>query len=218
MPSQLPLPLAVTPALGRADFIEAPGNAQALAFIDSWPHWPVAFAALHGPSGAGKSHLAHIWSAQSGTAIVSARDLAPETDAASGLVIEDWDGAAPLGSRDRTLFTLMERATPAAPLLLTGLEPPAAWKATLPDLTSRFAALVSFPLWAPDDVLLAALAVKLFDDRQLRVPEAVIARMLTALERTPAAIRTFIAEADARSLAEGRAINLALIREMLSDE
>ena len=57
------------------------------------------------------------------------------------------------------------------PLLLTGQEPPAAWRSSLPDLASRFSALLAFPLWAPDEALLAALARKLFADRQLAVPD-----------------------------------------------
>jgi chromosomal replication initiation ATPase DnaA len=102
-------------------------------------------------------------------------------------------------------------------VLFTGHEPPSAWKTTLPDLASRFSALLAFPLWAPDDELLAAIARKLFNDRQLAVPDAVIARMVTSLERSPAAFRDFVARADERALAEGRAINLALVREMLAE-
>ena len=44
-------------------------------------------------------------------------------------------------------------------------------------LTPLLFALLAFPLWAPDDELLAAIARKLFNDRQLAVPDAVIERM-----------------------------------------
>ena len=88
---------------------------------------------------------------------------------------------------------------------------------TLPDLASRFSALLAFPLWAPDDALLAAIARKLFNDRQLTVPDAVIERMVRSLERSPAAFRDFVARADERALAEGRSINLALVRDMLAE-
>jgi len=87
----------------------------------------------------------------------------------------------------------------------------------LPDLASRFSALLALPLWAPDDALLAGIARKLFTDRQLIVPDAVISRMLLSLERSPAAIRDFVDRADAKALAEARPINLALIRELLSE-
>ena len=58
MPSQLVLPLQTRAALGRADFLVAPGNAQGVAFIDSWPAWPAPAAVLYGPPASGKSHLA----------------------------------------------------------------------------------------------------------------------------------------------------------------
>jgi chromosomal replication initiation ATPase DnaA len=73
-------------------------------------------------------------------------------------------------------------------------------------------------LWAPDVELLAALARKLLDDRQVSVSEAVIARIVHSLERSPNAIRQFIARADARALGEGRPINLALVRDLMAEE
>ena len=195
-------------------------SAPALAFIDSWPDWPVAAAALHGPSGSGKSHLAAIWQALSHAQVVSAKELRGGMALEPGVprIIEDVDSAPVSPARDAALFALLEQAQPSAPVLLTGHEPPSAWKAVLPDLASRFSALLAFPLWAPDDELLAAIARKLFGDRQLAVPDAVIARMVMSLERSPAAMRDFVARADERALAEGRAINLALVREMLAEE
>src|SRR5262249_36528463 len=112
------------------------------------------------------------------------------------------------------LFALMERGTP---LLLTGREPPSSWQAPLPDLASRWRALLAFGLWAPDDALLEALARKLFSARQLAVPDAVIAHMLRALERSPSAIRDFVARADDVALAEKRPVTVALIRDLLAD-
>ncbi len=209
--AQLPLPFALRPKLSRADFIVAPANAEAAAFIDKWPDWPVATAALHGPSGSGKSHLATAWSANAKIASAAALDAAMM----GPLVIEDVDSAAPSLKRDEAIFSLLERATPSTPVLLTGHEPPAAWATAMPDLASRFANLLAFALWSPDDALLAALARKLFADRQLAVPDAVIDRMTRRLERTPAAIRRFVHDADEKALAEKRPITTALIQEMM---
>lgn len=218
MPSQLVLPLPQISAVAREDFIVTPVNAQAVAFINSWPHWPVVAAAVHGPSGSGKSHLAAIWRAVSGAAVISASELASSFPHAAGrpLAIEDVDAIPAAPGRDHALFALLEHASREAPILLTGREPPAAWTSTLPDLASRFSALLSLPLWAPDDALLAGLARKLFSDRQLVVPDAVISRMLHSLERSPGAFRDFVARADAKALAEARPVNLTLLREMLS--
>lgn len=213
--AQLPLPLRSKPSLTRADFIVAPGNEQAVRFIDAFPAWPAAHAALHGPSGSGKSHLVSVWAERSGAAIVEAgalddavlRALVP----GAPLAVEDIEVVGS-ETRDRALFALLNRDSP---LLLTAREPPSAWRARLPDLASRFAALLSFALWSPDDALLAALARKLFADRQLRVPDAVIERMIGALERSPSAIRDFVDKADALALAAQRPVTTGLIRELL---
>lgn len=221
MASQLPLPLESRPALGREDFIVSPANAAAVGFIDSWPGWPAGIAALHGPSGSGKSHLVAVWREKSGAERVACSELCGDEIAALDpnrpLAIEDVDGAPPSAERDEALFALLERIQMGSQILLTGREPPETWPAVLPDLSSRFTATLAFPLWQPDDALLEALARKLFTDRQLEVSDAVIMRMVRSLERSPAAIRDFVAEADARAMAEKRPVGLALIRALLAE-
>ncbi len=196
----------------------APCNAQALAFIESWPHWPVAVAAIFGPAGSGKTHLASIWQAASGAHTVQARKLDQLLGCKGPLVVEDVDAAAPDTDRDTVLFELIEAATLQAPVLLTGKESPSHWPTALPDLASRFAAILSLPLWEPSEELLSGLARKLLEDRQIPVSDAVIARILGGWERTPAAILDFVAKADAKALAENRPLNLALVREILAAE
>jgi chromosomal replication initiation ATPase DnaA len=218
MPKQLVLPLGSHASFSRDDFIIAPANAEAVAFIDSWPHWPVNVAALYGPPGSGKSHLASTWKAD--PQIVDADALGgsalARVDRTRAVVVEGAGSATTNPGRDAAIFSLIENASPAAPVLLTGHEASSAWPATLPDLISRYSALLAFPLWAPDDALLAALARKLFADRQLAVPEAVITRMIHSLERSPAAVRDFVARADAVSLAEKRPITAALIQSLIA--
>lgn len=208
---QLVLPIAPRPRLTRADFIPAPGNERALAFLEAWPNWPAPAAVLYGPAASGKSHLAQIWAARTGAAVMGAAEL---THAPGGaVVVEDIDAAAGR-AHERALFALFEQG---APLLLTGRTAPTAWAAVgLPDLASRYQAALAFDLGAPDDALLARLAAKLFADRQLGVPDAVIRLMIARLDRSPEAIRDFVAAADARALSEKRPINQGLIRELLS--
>ena len=209
--TQLVLPLETRSALGRADFIVAPGNERAVAFLDSYPNWPAPAAALYGPPACGKSHLAAVWAEKAGAKIVEAASL--EADVPDGaLVVENVAAGVP----QAPLFALLERG---APLLLTAQAPPPEWPQnfglSLPDLVSRARALLAFALWAPDDALLMGLAVKLFADRQLQVPESVVAHMIRHLERSPGAIRDFVAQADAVALAAKRPINISLIRDLL---
>jgi len=210
MASQLVLPLETRATLDRADFIVGPGNAAGVAFIDSWPGWSAPAAALYGPPASGKSHLAAVWAKAAGARTIAAASLAEPPAGGEALVVEDIERLA----SEAALFALLERGTP---LLLTAQAPPSAWKAGLPDLASRYRALLSFPLWAPDDPMLAALAAKLFADRQLAVPEAVVSHMIRSLERSPGAIRDFVALADSRAMAEKRPVNLGLIRELLAE-
>ena len=217
MPSQLILPLATQPALGREDFIVGPANREAAAFIDSYPNWSAPAAALYGPSGSGKSHLAAAWAAAAGAAIAEATALddgkLAHLSPGQPIVLENIDSAALGPAQEAAIFALLERG---APVLLTGRELPGTWPARLPDLASRYRALLAFALWAPDEALLSALAHKLFADRQLAVPDTVVAQMIRFLERSPASIRDFVARADAKALAEHRPITVALVREMMT--
>jgi chromosomal replication initiation ATPase DnaA len=210
MSSQLVLPLEPRNAMTRADFIEAQGNARAVAFLDAWPDWPASAAALSGPSASGKTHLARIWAARSGAALADARTL--REPMAGAAVVENCDSA---NSHDHeaALFAMLERG---APLLLTGRAAPAQWPVSLPDLASRFRATVAFGLGQADEALLMALTVKLFADRQVLVPEAVVTRLVQGLERSPAAIRDFIARADQEAMSRQKPINLQLIRELMA--
>lgn len=209
---QLVLPLQTRSAQGRADFIVAPGNQAAVSFIDSFPNWPAPAAVLHGPPASGKSHLAAVWGGKAGAQVIEASAL--ETNIPNGPLVVENVGP---GVAEAPLFALIERG---APLLVTSQTPPAEWprklNLALPDLVSRARALLGFALWAPDDALLMGLAVKLFADRQLAVPENVVAAMIASLERSPGAIRDFVQAADALALAEKRPVNLSLIKDLLA--
>jgi len=205
---QLVLPLQPSPTLRREDFIVGDANREAVAFIDSYPDWPAPAAALHGPPQSGKTHLASAWAARAGGHVVSAAAL-DDAPARGPLAIEDFGRSLP---NEPAIFAALESGRP---VLFTAEHPPSEWQAGLPDLRSRYRALLSFRLYAPDEALLEGLAKKLFADRQLAVPDSVVAHMIKSLERSPAAIRDFVARADDRALSEGRAVSLSLVRDML---
>jgi chromosomal replication initiation ATPase DnaA len=216
--SQLPLPFELRPALSRDAFIVAPSNAAAVRFIDAWPDWPASRGALCGPKGCGKSHLVEVWRAATGAVAVQPADLTREwllsVSGEAAVAIENvGEDEAPTEERDVVLLALFER--PAGSLLFTGVEPPTNWHTATGDIRSRFDALLAIAMEPPDEILLGALARKLFADRQLSVPQAVIRRMLTALERTPAAISAFVEAADKKALAERRPVSERLVLELL---
>jgi len=63
--------------------------------------------------------------------------------------------------------------------------------------------------------LIAALVVKLFHDRQLRVDSAIVDYLLTRTDRSFEAIRVIVARIDEAALREHRNITIPLIRQVL---
>jgi chromosomal replication initiation ATPase DnaA len=69
---------------------------------------------------------------------------------------------------------------------------------------------------APDDPLLAAVLVKHFADRQLRVEPGVIAFLLPRMERSFAAAARLAGELDRLALSRGGPITVPLARQLLA--
>ena len=209
-PQQLTLDLAYRPALGMADFVIAPGNRDAVAWIDRWPDWPSHALAIHGPRGSGKTHLAHVWQARSKAVLL---ERAPAEDPPHAVVLDeprDWPEAA--------LLHLYNRLREAGGYLLIVSEmPPARWPVALPDLASRLASIPAVALAAPDDDLLVAVMAKQFADRGLEVNEDVLRYVASRVERSFAAAADIVARIDRAALAQQRRVTLALARDCLSD-
>lgn len=215
--AQLPLDLGHRPALAREDFLVAPANAAAVAWIDRWPDWPRRVLVLYGPAGSGKSHLVSVWRARSGARLVTDADLAalaPDALAAgaAAVAIEDADRIADAVSLLH-LYNILAAA--GAQVLVTTSEPPARWPGALPDLVSRLAAADTVALGPPDDALIAAVIAKLFADRQLAVEPDVLNYLVARIERSFEAARNAVSRLDAAALASRRGVTIALVREVL---
>jgi chromosomal replication initiation ATPase DnaA len=212
--TQLALPLPVRTALGEADFLVAASNQDAVRWLDRWPDWPGGGLLLHGPAASGKSHLAAIWADRASAARVKASKLTLEQalGLARGMAVDDIEAVAD----PKILFHLINSARArGVTLLLTAREPASRWSSGLADLDSRLRALPSVGLHAPDDALLSGLATKLFADRQITVPDTVIAFMLARLERSCAAIAAAVEHLDRASLAQRRKVTRQLAQDEL---
>lgn len=204
---QFALDLPHVPALGADDFMVSVCNQEAMRLVQSWPDWSSPCALITGPAGAGKTHLVNVWRAQSGAKVLSASEIDEHmvdgigTDA---LAVEDVDRFL---CDERALFHLMNLSRESGfDMLLTARSLPGAWPVHLSDLRSRLRSLPFAEIGAPDDALLRAVLVKLFDDRQLSAPPAVIDYLLHRMERSIAAAADLVARMDRAALAERRRI------------
>jgi chromosomal replication initiation ATPase DnaA len=217
--AQLPLELPHRPALGRADFLVAPCNAAAVAWLDHWPRWPAPALALSGPAGSGKSHLAQVFAARSGARFIAPAALTTAAvpsvlGAARAAIVDDADRAA----AEPLLHLYNILAERGGHLLVAAREPPARWPIALADLRSRLVAAPSVAVAAPDEALVAALLIKLFADRQLHVGEGVVSYLTLQLERSFEAVQRAVAALDAAALAEHRPITVRLAKRVLKIE
>jgi chromosomal replication initiation ATPase DnaA len=221
---QIPLDLGHRTAMGRDDFLIAPSNQDAVAWIDLWPNWPAPALVIYGSAASGKTHLAEVWRARANAPFLNADDVrrhAPEELSARGhhLAIDDADSLIGVVETEKKLFHLYNMMKEEGrSLLLTLSDAPVHRAFTLPDLASRLRAAPAVSIREPDDALLGAVLVKLFNDRQLRVGTDVIAYILPRVERSFEAIRKLVDQADHQAMMEKRPINLPMIRSMLTPD
>lgn len=219
---QLPLDLGCRPALSAADFLVTASHGEAVAWLEPGRWWPGPALVLAGPPGAGKSHLARVWAARVGAALVDPGALTvagvPALTPESGAVVVDGaDAVAGIAAGERALLHLFNvMAEARGRLLLVAATPAAGWGVVLPDLNSRLRAAPTVTLGPPGDDLLAALLVKLLADRQLRPPAEVVAYLVPRMERSCAAAWRLAIELDRAALAAHRPITLPLARMVLA--
>jgi chromosomal replication initiation ATPase DnaA len=216
-PRQLALALEHSESFAREDFLSGACNAAALALIEAWPHWPGNIVVLTGPEGCGKSHIAAIWANIAGARTIAARVLdrltVPSALATGALVIEDL---VPQDFDERALFHLLNLAREEdAFVLMSARTAPAGWTFAIPDLASRVKAIPQVALSAPDDVLLRAVLVKSFTDRQIAVDESLIVYLSRRIERSFAAVRAIVARLDEEAMRRKRPLTRALAVEVL---
>jgi chromosomal replication initiation ATPase DnaA len=217
--AQLPLELGHRASYGGEDFLVAPCNEAAVAWLDRWPDWPGPGLAIHGPAGCGKTHIAHVFQAGAKARLLHPGDLEQASPAA---LIEGYracvlDDAPPVPERP-LLHLFNALAEKGGHLLIVSRLPPARWGLGLPDLASRLSALPAVRIDPPDGSLVEALLVKLFADRQIIVAPGVVAFLTARLERSFAALLRTVDDLDRESLARHRRVSLPLAREIVERE
>ncbi|HUK10694.1 MAG TPA: DnaA/Hda family protein [Stellaceae bacterium] len=203
-------------ALGAEDFLVADCNREAVHWLDRWPDWPAPALTIHGPAGSGKTHLLRVFLRRSEAVEIPVAALTRETvpmllGTRLAAAVDDAERADPVALLH--LFNVL--AERRGHLLLTAGAPPAHWAQVLPDLGSRLVAAPQATLEQPDDALLAALLVKLFADRQLKVSEDVVLYCVGRMERSHEKARRLVAELDRAGLLTHRSITIPMVRSVL---
>ena len=196
-------------------------SSQGLALMHELLHWasaarlPIVMANVNRALAPGWN----IWADQTGAEMVAASDLPqldlPRLAGTRAVVIEDAHRIGGTRAMETALFHLYNLIRGKARLLITATTPPRDWGMILPDLQSRMQATGLTRLNPPDDALLSGVLVKLFADRQIKVPPNLITYLLRHMDRSIAVARDLVAALDARSLAEHRPVTRAMAADLL---
>ncbi|MGZ9113990.1 MAG: chromosomal replication initiator DnaA [Brevundimonas sp.] len=209
-PDQMRLPLQRDLPGGAEGFVVSECNRAAVEALEDWPNLIGGAMAISGPAGCGKSRLAQIWAERVGAVALHGAEAA----LIDPLEIEGrpvlLDRAQDID--DETLFHLINLAqAPGGALLLVARSAPSSWKVALPDLRSRLDAVISVPMEAPDDAVLAAMLDARFAERGIRPQKDVVPYLLRRIDRSAAAAAAVVETLDALH----KPVTRALAREAL---
>lgn len=216
MAEQIPLDMKPRPAFARDDFWVSPCNADAVAWLDKWPHWPSTALVITGDAASGKTHLARVFEQKSDAFYLCPEDMRTVPADARNVIVDDADKLVGRRDIEEMLFHLYNRlGENGGSMLLTATLPPMQWGFTVQDLKSRIVSSPHAVLGAPDDQLLAIMMTKLFSDRQIFVAQDVIVFVLSRIERSFSSVRNIVDAIDRKALADKRAVTIPLVKEVL---
>lgn len=210
---QMRLPLQSDGRPGADPFVVSDSNRAAVEALADWPSLIGGVMALCGPAGCGKSRLAQAWAERVGAVALHGAEAAVvdplELEGRPVLLDRAMD------ADDETLFHLINLAqAPGGAMLMVSRPAPSAWHVELPDLRSRLDAVISVPVEAPDDAVLAAMLEARFAERGIRPTKDVIPYLLRRIDRSAAAAEAVVERLDLMH----RPVTRTLAKEALDGE
>lgn len=200
---QLALPFsAFAPAYARDQFAAPARGPSPVALADAFASGTAPALTVTGPPGSGKTFLGRI-----------ALAAAARRDPIDPLLADDLQGCDDAD----LLLTLLESSKQGGPrLVLVGRGEPRSWARGLADLETRLEALPRVALREPDDGQMAAVLARIFADRQLRAPPAVVAYAARRLPPRFSALHDFIVAVEAAVAAGPEPLTLSLAKRTLA--
>jgi len=192
--NQIALPFHWPVADRDEDFLISDANRDAFDHFKRWSLWPVHATLLTGPRKSGRSLLGRIFVRKTGGRLFdNAEDHEEEA------LFHAWNDA---------------QAT-RRPLLIVADAPPPRWTVKLPDLRSRLAATPQIAIAPPDDLLLAALVMKLLGDRGVAAPPELADFLVPRIERSYVGVLKVVDALDRAVLSHHKRLTVPVAKRAL---
>jgi len=219
--SQLIIDLPTREALGREDFLVNSRNEDAVCFIDNFPNQKINSGILIGSRGSGKTHLVNVLCSNLGRKkwsflnpkneniydIFSINDL---------VIIEDINNFNSKEDEDFLFHSINLSKELNKALLLTSSRKISKLDFKTLDLVSRLDAMQAAFIEEPDDMLMEALIIKLFNDRQIIIKPNIVNFLMQRIERSYLGVAEIIDLIDKVSLSRKKSVSISLIKGLIN--
>lgn len=203
MQSQLLLPLKHISKY-EGELVYGSCNADAIAWCDRYPDWPIQFVHIYGPAYSGKSTLAGLFYKKANGLLVDGAEASLEAIPEDKPLIMDDAHLC----YEETLFHLYNRAFQSKlPLILFSPKSFATWDCKIADLSSRLSTFYEIELKEPDDLTFRLLLLKELQSIGVHFSESIIELFLTKAERSFKFIQAFIQHTKSYTLEKQKSIN-----------
>ena len=209
------LPLCSPVSYAPLDYVVTDINRLVFESLMQPDKWGSYGCLLMGAGASGKTHLAHIWQEKFNAGYYEASEISQDNLPKDAfVVIENIDAAH---ANMEALFHLLNAVRESSrTILLSAAQEPKQF-ASLADVLSRLNAMFHLQVPPPDEAMLNALLLKLFSDRQIRVPGDVIGYILSHYERSFAGMHKLVEVLNRYSLIKKQGVNIPLVKQVLEE-
>ena len=202
------------------DYYVSSNNFSTYRLIESWPNWPDKWVNIFGPNGCGKTHLSNILKKKINSAkILDAKNVNNEIisnfEKLDCLIIDNYKN----NIDEKLFYSILHHSKQIDNyVVINSILPIKDIDFKLQDLESRAKSFVNLGIELPTDDLLRVIISKFFSDRQIDISPKLSDYIIKNIERSYEKVFKFIKKIDDLSLSSGKAININLIKKVLTNE